>query len=74
MAECARRYTSQLGLSEAIVRPLRLLAWMLHSRSEYRRLVADQGRPPDTATLRRSLFVSLWEEELCNRATLSLSI
>jgi hypothetical protein len=45
---------------------LRLLCWMLHSRSEYGRFVADAGGVPQPSQLRRSLFLGLWEEELRN--------
>lgn len=63
-AECLARYCHQLGLDPATARPLALLTWLLHARSEYQRLVADAGGAPDQASLRHSLFVALWEEEL----------
>jgi hypothetical protein len=37
---------------------------MLHSRSEYRRFVADVAGTPEPTLLRRSVFVRFWEEEL----------
>jgi hypothetical protein len=64
MAECLERYAGQVGISCAALQPLRLLAWLIHARSEYRRLVADAGRQPDSAALASSLFRSLWEEEI----------
>jgi hypothetical protein len=57
-------YAERTGLPRAAVRPLRLLAWLLHSRSEHRRIVEDAGPAPDSARLRRSIFVNLWELEL----------
>jgi len=59
------RYISHIGLDATALRPLRLLTWMLHSRSEYRHfVVADVAGKPEREILRRSLFVELWEEEL----------
>jgi hypothetical protein len=61
--ECVDRYLTRLGLDRANLPPLRVLTWLLHTRSDYRRLVGDPGRPePDD--LRHSLFLALWEEEL----------
>jgi hypothetical protein len=62
--ECLARYADQIGLSDAAIGPLRLLIWMLHARSEYDRFAADIAGRPGREILRRSLFVSLWEEEL----------
>ncbi len=64
VSECLARYISQIGLDGAAIGPLRLLVWLLHSRSEYQRFVADVAGRPEPRILRRSLFVSLWEEEL----------
>jgi hypothetical protein len=62
--ECISLYTSRVGLPESALRPLRVLVWMLHSRSEYEHLAADvMGRPAPDA-LRQSVFLSLWEEEV----------
>jgi hypothetical protein len=46
-----------------------VLLWLIHSRSEYRRLVGDSGGAPQPARLRHSLFVALWEEELGQSAS-----
>lgn len=62
--ECLNAYMQRLGLAPAVLHPLRLLTWLLHSRSEYRQFVADAGGQPTPAVLRQSLFVQLWEEEL----------
>jgi hypothetical protein len=51
-------------LAPATLRPLRLLAWLIHSRSEYRHLAADTGGIPQSAALRNSLFYNLVLEEL----------
>jgi aminoglycoside phosphotransferase (APT) family kinase protein len=62
--ECESRYCERIGLDPAALRPLRLLVWLIHSKSEYKRFVAEAGGRPTPTTLRLSLFVSLWEEEL----------
>jgi hypothetical protein len=62
--ECQRRYIDRTGLAPATLRPLRLLAWLIHSRSEYRHLAADAGGIPQSAALRNSLFYNLVLEEL----------
>jgi hypothetical protein len=53
-----------VGLDLAALHPLRLLTWLIHSRSEYRQLTAEAGGPPPPAALRASVFVSLWATEL----------
>jgi phosphotransferase family enzyme len=62
--ECLARYSAEVGVSAASQRPLRMLTWLLHSRSEYRELEADAGGTPSAQALRGSLFLRLWEEEL----------
>jgi hypothetical protein len=64
MAECLARYADAVGIARANLQPLRLLAWLIHARSEYQRLLADAGRRPNRAALANSLFLSLWEEEI----------
>jgi hypothetical protein len=62
-AECYRRYADALKLHPADLHPLRLLTWMVHSRSEYKELTADRGAPSERS-LRNSLFLNLWREEM----------
>ena len=62
--ECITRYFDQTGMDPAAVRPLRQFTWILHSRFEYRRLVADFGASPSPEVLRRSALLRLWEEEV----------
>lgn len=69
--ECMELYLNHAGVNNTAVRPLRLLTWMLHSRSEYSHFVADVVGKPGRETLRGSLFVGLWEEELRNAAGLA---
>ncbi len=64
VADCLTRYCARTGLDPTTLKPLRLLAWMLHARSEYERFAADTGGKPDPDNLRRGLFMSLWQEEL----------
>jgi Phosphotransferase enzyme family len=64
LAECQGRYLIQTGIDSAALKPLRLLAWIIHSHSDYRRFTAEAGGQPGPDILRGSLFVSLWEDEL----------
>jgi hypothetical protein len=64
VADCQQIYMDCVGLAPIVLQPLRLLTWLIHSRSEYQRFAADAAGQPALADLRRSLFVSLWEEEL----------
>ncbi len=69
-AECQRRYTDRTGLDPAALCPLRLLAWLIHSRSEYNHLAADAGGRPQPDALRNSLFYNLVLEELVHEQAL----
>jgi hypothetical protein len=61
--ECERRYVAALGVEGSVLRPLRLLAWLVHTSSDYEQILADThtGAAP---RLDESLFVALWREEL----------
>jgi hypothetical protein len=61
---CTARYADELALREPDLTALRLLTWLVHTPSDYRRLqaAADGGLPRPDA-LRSSLFFALWEEE-----------
>lgn len=61
---CLAWYCEKTNLPKEALRPLRLLAWLLHSRSEYRHLVEDAGGSPDALRLRQSFFLDLLREEL----------
>jgi hypothetical protein len=63
---CVERYAVQLALPPAALRPLRLLTWMVHARSEFRQLSVDAAGPPAPDLLRRGRFLTLWEEEARN--------
>ncbi len=57
-------YCARVGVPAAELPRLRLLCWIVHSRSDYRhREMAAAGRPTLDA-LRSSMFLSLIEEEL----------
>ena len=62
--ECLAQYAARVGIDPRVVGRLRVLAWILHSRSEYRHFEADTAGKPTAAALRRSLFVRLWELEV----------
>jgi len=57
-------YTAALGISADDFRRLRLLTWIVHSRSDYRHLRLESNRRPSAAELRRSTFLGLVEVDL----------
>jgi hypothetical protein len=61
---CFERYARAFGVDPQLFRPIPLLAWTLHSRSEYREFTEDFNGPPPLAKLRTSVFAALWREEL----------
>ncbi len=63
-AECLQRYATRLSLEPAVFHPLRLLTWLIHTRSDYRRFEGQAQGRPSPAALRGSLFRELWQEEL----------
>jgi len=63
-AECLDVYARRLGLDPSNFHALRVLVWLIHSCSEYEKLVFDLGRRPEPEVLKRGVFVTLWEEEL----------
>ena len=62
--ECLEKYCMELNLNPSAVRPLRLLTWLIHSHSEYKRLVEDSGSMPSPSALRIGLFATLIREEI----------
>ena len=59
-----RQYAGAVGIDAAQLPALRLLCWIVHSRSDHRHLGLAAGGPPPTSELRRSVFLGLVEEEL----------
>ncbi|HEU5253641.1 MAG TPA: glycosyltransferase [Solirubrobacterales bacterium] len=57
-------YTAALGISDEDFRRLRLLTWIVHSRSDYRHLQLEAAGEPPVEALRGSVFLGLAEEEL----------
>lgn len=62
--ECLTSYADRVGVPRSALRPLRLVTWLVHARSEYQRLREDGAREPGPDALRRSLFLMLWELEV----------
>jgi len=61
---CTAAYCARAGIVATELPRLRLLCWIVHSRSDYHHLeMAAAGRPAPGA-LRSSMFLSLIEEEL----------
>jgi hypothetical protein len=57
-------YSAALGIDAEAMRRLRLLCWIVHSRSDYRHLELEVAGPPRPEALRGAIFVGLVEEEL----------
>jgi hypothetical protein len=62
--ECSERYMTRARVPADAMHALRLLTWVIHSRSDYVSLTAEAGGPPNADALRCSVFLGLWEEEL----------
>jgi hypothetical protein len=63
-AQATDAYTAALGLTTADFRRLRLLCWIVHSRSDYRHLQLETQTAPTPEDLRGGMFLGLIEEEL----------
>lgn len=61
--KCVAGYAHAIGVSPSAWPALRLLTWLIHARSEYRRFVEDHGAAPSPDVLRRGLFLGLIETE-----------
>jgi hypothetical protein len=61
---CLLQYADGTGIDPRALRHIPLLTWMIHSRSEHRRLVEDVGTDPGLEALRKCVFPRLWELEL----------
>ncbi|HEU5105424.1 MAG TPA: glycosyltransferase [Solirubrobacterales bacterium] len=57
-------YTDALGITAEDFRRLRLLTWVVHSRSDYRHLRLESPGEPSPQALREAPFFGLVEEEL----------
>lgn len=60
-------YTDALSISSADFRRLRLLTWIVHSRSDYRHLQLESPGEQSAEALGDSVFLALVEEELSRR-------
>lgn len=63
-AECLARYAVRVGIRQESLSSLSVLVWLIHAPSDYRRFCADFGSRPSATVLRRSVHLSLWEEEI----------
>jgi glycosyltransferase involved in cell wall biosynthesis len=57
-------YATALRIAPEDFRRLRLLCWIVHSRSDYRHLQLEAGGTPRPEDLRKGIFLGLVEEEL----------
>jgi hypothetical protein len=63
-ASCGEDYRARLGLSPRTFAALRVLCWIVHSRSDYRHLEIEAAGAPAPGRLRDSIYLGLLEEEL----------
>lgn len=61
---CAERYCARVGISSEDYARLRLLCWLVHSRSDHLHLTMAAAGPPSREALRGSSFLGLIEAEL----------
>jgi hypothetical protein len=67
--ECSSRYALRAGIDAAALVPLRLLAWMIHARSDHAHLTLETNSPPDAGALAESVFLKLWRTDLSRIGT-----
>lgn len=63
-ADCAARYCERVGISVDDYARLRLLCWVVHSRSDHQHLTMAAAGVPGHEALRHSSFLGLLETEL----------
>ena len=63
-AKAIGAYSDALGISAEDFRRLRLLTWIVHSRSDYRHLQLESPGDPSPEALQGSVFLGLVEEEM----------
>lgn len=61
---CATRYCERIGVATDDYARLRLLCWVVHSRSDHQHLTMAAAGPPSHEALRSSGFLGLLETEL----------
>ncbi len=61
---CIGEYCAGLGLDPGAFPRLRLLAWIVHSQSDYRHISMESAGQPPPEALRGSVFLGLIEQEL----------
>lgn len=66
-ARCEAEYREALGIEPDDLPRLRLLAWVVHSHSDYNHLAMESGGTPDSEALRASTYLGLIEAELENQ-------
>jgi hypothetical protein len=66
-ARCVDEYCAALGLDPDAFARLRLLAWIVHSLSDFRHLAMEAAGRPTPRALRESLYLGLIEEEIRRR-------
>lgn len=59
-AEVTAAYAARLGLDASVLRPLRLLAWMLHATVEHDRIESRRSASPSGGPRGGSVYLDLW--------------
>jgi hypothetical protein len=63
-AACVQEYRSRIGISEGVLRPLRLLTWIRYAVQEHKLVDNSTAGTPDPQLLQRGLYLSLLRTEL----------
>jgi hypothetical protein len=58
---CIDHYLAEVGIPPEAEYPLRLLTWIIHTRSEYDAMQGEGSEAPGPSALRRSTFLGFWE-------------
>jgi aminoglycoside phosphotransferase (APT) family kinase protein len=58
---CTDYYLAEVGIPPEAEYPLRLLTWIIHTRSEYDAMQGEGSEAPGPSALRRSTFLGFWE-------------
>jgi hypothetical protein len=67
-AACEEEYCAGTGIDRDELARVRLLCWIVHSRSDHRHLKMEAAGTPSPADLERSVFAGLAQEELAHSA------
>jgi glycosyltransferase involved in cell wall biosynthesis len=61
---CLRRYLEVTKVSQRELQALTLMSWLVHTRSDFRRLLEDTDGRPSREELLSSTFLALWDVQV----------